>query len=81
MDQFTYGWKNFFKEMKLIMEPGRSLPELDNAEIIPYLNVPTLTMVWRKDLNKTTYTYLEKSERLRLNVTALWENIMGPDVL
>ena len=45
MDQFTYGWKNFFKEMKLIMEPGRSLPELDNAEIIPYLNVPTLTMV------------------------------------
>ena len=64
-----------------LRKPGGALPELDNDEIIPYLNVPILTMARRKDLKKTVYTYLEKSERLRLNQTTFWEDIIGQGVL
>ena len=38
-------------------------------------------MAQRKDLMKTVYTYLEKSERLSPNVTTFWENIIGRDAL
>ena len=63
-----------------LQKPGCAFPELDNFEIIPYLNVSTLTMSRRKDLKKTVFTYLEKSERLRPNVTTFRENIIGRDV-
>ena len=40
-----------------LQKPGCVVPELDNVEIIHYLNVPKLTMARRKDLKKTVYTY------------------------
>ena len=67
------------KVEQCLQKPGCAVPELGNVEIIHYLNVPRLTMAQRKDLMKTVYTYLEKSERLSPNVTTFWEKIIGRD--